>query len=222
MPAWVEPARVGAGRHGAQGSAVAATTWHPGGVSSPDNDFQRFAALVRERRTHMLVDQDDPVPAELIDHLCELATWAPNHKRTWPWRFAAFTGDGRARLGETFVADMEAIDFGDEHKRAKTLTKYLRTPTTLVVATAAHEHPTFHDENRDAVAAGVQNILLGATAAGLASFWSTPPVPDGRHTLGLCGFGSHDRIIAVIYLGWPVSTVEPPERPPATVHHVTH
>ncbi len=189
-------------------------------MTTTDTDLDRLTALVRERRTHMLVDADDPVPVELIRQLCELATWAPNHKKTWPWRFAAFTGDGRSRLGEAFVADMVAAALGDEHKRTKTARKYLRTPATVVVGCAAHEHPTFHDENRDAVAAGIQNLLLGATAAGLTSFWSTPPVMSGARSLELCGFDPDDRIIGVIYLGWPTSAVEAPQRPPARFVHV--
>lgn len=168
----------------------------------------------------MLVDKDRPVPPELVDRLCDLATWAPNHKRTWPWRFAAVRGDARLRLGEAFVADMLDGDVGDAGKRTKTLTKYARTPTVLVVGCAAHDHPTFHDENRDAVAAGVQNLLLGATAAGLASFWSTPPLVDSPRALALCGFETDVRIVAVIYLGWPTSVPERPGRPPATVHHL--
>ena len=134
---------------------------------------------------------------DLVERLCELATWAPNHKKTWPWRFASFTGDGRARLGEAFVADMVERGFGDEGKRAKTLTKYLRTPTVVVVGSAPHEHPTFADENRLAVAAGVENLLLGATAAGLASFWSTAPLDDSPRALQLCAFEPGTRIVAV-------------------------
>jgi len=133
--------------------------------------FDDFADLVRARRTHRLVDREREVGSDTIEQLCELAIWAPNHKKTWPWRFAAFTGDGRLRLGEAFVADMIDRDFGDQGKRDKTLTKYARTPTVLVVGCAPHQNPTFHDENRDAVAAAIQNILLGATAIGLASFW---------------------------------------------------
>lgn len=189
-------------------------------MTTTDTDLARLATLVRERRTHLLVDADDPVPVELIRELCDLATWAPNHKKTWPWRFACFTGDGRSRLGEAFVADMVAADVGDEGKRTKTAGKYRRAPAVVVVGCAAHEHPTFHDENRDAVAAGIQNLLLGATAAGLASFWSTPPVMSGATTLELCGFDPDDRIIGVIYLGWPTSAVEAPERPAAPFVHV--
>ena len=182
--------------------------------------FEEFALLVRARRTHMRVDCNRQVPAELIDQLCELGTWAPNHKKTWPWRFAALSGDARLRLGEAFVCDMLTHDIGDETKRVKTLTKFARTPTVLVVGCAAHDHPTFHDENRDAVAAAIQNILLGATAAGLASFWSTAPVMHGADALELCGFAPDDRIVGVIYLGWPTSTVDPPERPAPIVRHI--
>ena len=183
--------------------------------------FDTYSALVRSRRTHMLVDRDRQVPRATIDELCELATWAPNHKRTWPWRFASLTGSARTRLGEAFVADMIDRDFGDEGKRAKTLTKYTRTPNILVVGCAPDAKPTIHDENRDAVAAGVQTLLLGANALGVATFWSTPPLIDSPRVLDLCGFGSDDRLIAVVYLGYPIGSVDSPARPAATVNHVS-
>jgi nitroreductase len=194
------------------------------GVTEPDPtvlpDLDRFGGLVRARRTHMLVDRDREVPPALIAPLCELATWAPNHKRTWPWRFASFTGDARARLGEAFVADMTMRDFGDQGKRDKTLTKYLRTPNVLVVGCAPHTKPSLHNENRDAVAAAVQTLLLAATASGVASYWSTAPLIDSPRALALCGFADDDRIIAVIYLGWPNGTVEAPARPQAIIRHL--
>ena len=84
----------------------------------PDRtDFDGFSELVRSRRTSMIVDQRREVPLDLIAELCGLATWAPNHKKTWPWRFAVFTGDGRAALGETMAVEMEHIGFGDDAKR---------------------------------------------------------------------------------------------------------
>ena len=128
------------------------------------------------------------MPLDVIAELCGLATWAPNHKKTWPWRFAVFTGEGRSRLGDTMADEMERVDFGDDVKRAKTRTKYLRTPVTLVVGCAPHDNEMLHDENRDAVAAGIQNLLLGATALGLASFWSTPALTQPAPVLELCGF----------------------------------
>ena len=77
----------------------------PGTPTEPAT-FDQLAAVIRGRRTSMLVDKECEVPVTFVEQLCELASWAPNHKKTWPWRFALFTGNGRNRLGETMVADM--------------------------------------------------------------------------------------------------------------------
>lgn len=192
-----------------------------GTTEDENTTFEHFASLVHSRRTSMLVDKQREVPHDVVAELCGLATWAPNHKKTWPWRFALFTGDGRARLGETMVADMIDADFGDAGKRAKTATKYLRTPATLVVGCAPHENEMIHLENGYAAAAGVQNILLGATAKGLASFWSTPALISPPKLLDLCGFGPDDRLIGIIYLGWAIDRCPTPERPPLPITLVT-
>lgn len=168
----------------------------------------------------MLVDRDRNVPVEKVQQLCELASWAPNHKRTWPWKFALFTGEGRALLGTTMVDDMVDADFGDETKRLKTAGKYLRTPSTLVIGCEPHANEMLHQENRDAVAAGIQNLLLGATALGLASFWSTPALTRPPKVLELCGFAQEDRIIGVVYLGWPLQPAPAPERPNVDLVHI--
>ena len=183
--------------------------------------FEEFSTLARSRRTSMIVDQTRDVPLDVIAELCGLATWAPNHKKTWPWRFAVFTGAGRARLGDTMADEMERVGFGDETKRAKTRTKYLRTPATLVVGCAPHPDEMLHDENRDAVAAGIQNLLLGATTLGLASFWSTPALTRPAAVLDLCGFGPDDRLVGVIYLGWATQACPAPERPQLPIAHIS-
>ena len=184
-----------------------------------DDFYERLAATIRGRRSSLHVDRDTPVPVALIAELCELAQWAPNHKRTWPCRFAAFVGDGRARLGQAFVTDVLANNpQPNEASLTKTATKYLRTPAILVVGSAAHDNPEYHDENRDAVAASIQTLLLAATAKGLASFWSSPPTRPSPTVLELCGFDSDVQVIGVIYLGWPNhDPVAVPPRPTASL-----
>ena len=77
-----------------------------------------------------------------------------------------------------------------------------------------------HAENRDAVAAAIQNLLLGATAVGLASFWSTPALTRPRTVLELCGFGAADRVVGMLYLGWPSGDCAVPERPATEITRV--
>lgn len=182
---------------------------------SPDD----LAHLIRDRRTSMLVDER-PVPVELVEALCELAQWAPNHKRTWPWRFALVDGNGRARLGEVIADAMEA--YGDPpEKVTKARGKYLRTPATLVVGSAPGDTTDRTAENRDATAAGIQNLLLAATAQGLATYWGSCPKGANDAVVDFCGFETGTHVAALIYLGWPTTQPEAPERPPVTLHHIS-
>ena len=90
----------------------------------------------------------------------------------------------------------------------------------LVVGSDLGDTPLRTVENRDAVAAGIQNLLLGATAAGLASFWSSCPKGAERAVSDVCDFPDGTAVVGLIYLGWPVGDVETPPRPPAPLRHL--
>ena len=165
----------------------------------------------------MLVDKERAVPHDMIRDLCELAVWAPNHKRTWPWRFAIADGAARARLGEV-IADAMQRHGDPPEKVEKARTKYLRTPVTVVVGSAPGDSHLRTAENRDAVAAGIQIMLLAATEQGLASYWGSCPKGANDVVAELCGFESGTHISALIYMGWATATVESPGRPAPEVH----
>jgi nitroreductase len=182
-------------------------------------EFNELADLIRSRRTSMLVDKEREIPADLVEQLCELAQWAPNHKRTWPWRFALVTGEARARLGDT-IADCMAERGDPPEKVLKTRGKYLRTPATLIVGAATGDSELRTAENRDAVAAGIQNLLLGATAIGLATYWGSCPKGANDAVAEFAGFEAGTHITGLIYLGWPTTGVVAPQRPPVHVHRI--
>jgi nitroreductase len=190
------------------------------GTSATTVDLDRFESLVADRRTNLRMDPERPVDDALLERLCALAMWAPNHKRTWPWRFAVLRGDARARLGAVLAGALTA-EGAAEAKVDKARGKYLRAPVVLAVASAADGDAERDAENRDAVAAGVQNLLLGATAAGLASYWGTGAVTGLDGVKDLCGFDRSATIVALIYLGWPIGDVPVPERPPADVRFIS-
>lgn len=184
-------------------------------------EMETLGTVVRSRRTSMAVDPTTTVPDRLVSQLCELATWAPCHKRTWPWRFASLTGAARRRLGDT-AADAMAARGDDEARVAKTRTKYERTPNVLVVGSAPGDTELRTVENRDAVAAAVQNLLLAATAAGVASYWSSCPKGADEAVAELCGFEPGTAIVAIVYLGWASgATVAVPPRPAPAIARLT-
>ncbi len=183
-------------------------------------DIGEVERLVVARRTSLRVDPDREVPAELIDRLLRLAVWAPNHKKTFPWRFAVVEGEGRRRLGELVSAYEQRIG-ADPGRQEKAKGKYLRAPVVVLAGATYHPDPVRRVEDRDTVAAGVQNLLLGATAAGLASHWATGTWMADDGVKALAGLAPQDELIALVYLGWPTGDVPEVGRPEPAVVHVT-
>jgi nitroreductase len=169
-------------------------------------------AVIRARRTSLQVDADEPVPDELIERLIEAATWAPNHKRTWPWRFTVITGAARHRLGEALAA--VAPDLGvPPEKVAKLPSKYARSSAVVLVWVKLDPQPVRAKEDRDAVAAAVQNLLLAATSFGLGNYWATVPEVLEDCVRRFARLDDEHDLVALVYLGWPTGSVAVPERP---------
>jgi nitroreductase len=186
--------------------------------------FKAIAETIRERRSNLNVDLVRPVPRELIDELVDLATTAPNHYRTNPWRFVVLTGPARARIGQIAA---EVVAKQPEAKEAivdRQRVQFLRAPAVIVAAAAPDEDPIKHFENKHTVAAGVQNILLGATARGLASAWRSGPAMVDPAVSGpvkaALGLEPGDEIVAFVYLGFPIGPPGAKEPPRGTVRYL--
>ena len=155
---------------------------------------------IRTRRTYKDFGPE-PVPLETLAELLELATFAPNHHLTQPWRFRVIGPQTRARL-EGLAGPVEAA-------------KLDRAPTLVLVSCVLTGDPLQDDEDLHAAAAAVYAILLGAHARGLAGYWRTPAVlrtPVGRTAVGL---PNGERVVAVVHLGPPGALRPAKERRPA-------
>lgn len=188
---------------------------------SPSADPSRDVdAVIRRRRTSLLQDPERAVPSDLVADLIARATLAPNHKRTWPWRFTVLAGDARRRLGDALADEARAQGAGEvqEHKLR---TKYLRSATVVLVWVVRAEDPVRSREDRDAVAAAVQTLLLAATGRGLASYWASVPDPLIPATRSVAGVGDDHDLVALVYLGWPTGEAVAPPRPDPQITFLT-
>jgi nitroreductase len=142
---------------------------------------------IRTRRT-IKVFGDEPVDPGVLAELVELATWAPNHHLTNPWRFRVLGPASRARLEQAA---------GPEHAA-----KLRRAPTLIAVSSLRNAaDPGVEQEDLLATGSAVYALLLGAHARGLAAYWRTPGLlhhADGRAALGI---GEDEAFVALIYLG---------------------
>ena len=155
---------------------------------------------IRTRRTHKAFGAD-PVPAEVLRELFELARWAPNHHLTDPWRFRVLGPAARERLKA--AAEQAKPGSGGKLDRAP----------TLIVAAARQTGDAAQDrEDVLATAVAAYIVLLAAHARGLAGYWRTPAVlrtDEGRAALRV---PAEERVIGLLHLGPPRQEREPPER----------
>jgi len=149
-------------------------------------------AVIRAIRTRRSVGKvsPEPLPREVIEELIEVAACAPNHRLTAPWRFIALTGDARREV-------WERLD---------------RAPVVVVCVVHPGDDPVEAREDRDAVAAAIENMLLAAHARGLGAMWRTGAAADDPDVIAALGLEDGEAIVGFVYLGRPVDP--PPETRP--------
>jgi nitroreductase len=97
----------------------------------------------------------------------------------------------------------------------------MRSPVVIVVAAAIGHSDNETEENKYAVAAGVQNMLLMAESFGLAALWGSPAKGANSAITSFCSMEHTDHVMGIVYLGWPTQSVAAPERPTNQVTYLT-
>jgi len=118
------------------------------------------------------------IAKEVVDLLLESANWAPNHKKTEPWRFKVYTGDAKNELAEKAHSILknkleEGLEIAPE-KIAKFKSTMERVPVAIAIIMqrdAGNRLPEW--EELAAVSMAVQNMWLHATELHLGAFWAT-------------------------------------------------
>jgi 5,6-dimethylbenzimidazole synthase len=181
----------------------------------------RFEELVRWRRDVRRF-QSLPVPAELIERLLALATYAPSVGFSQPWRFVLVESEARrAAIAANFTsANQAALDgYHGERRAAYTRLKLeglMQAPVHLAVcADEATEvghglgRQTMPETLRYSVVAAIQTFWLAARAEGLGVGWVSILDPGAAcRTLDLPPDWS---LVAYLCIGWPEEEHDDPE-----------
>ncbi|MBO9533558.1 MAG: nitroreductase [Solirubrobacteraceae bacterium] len=154
---------------------------------------------ITERRTTKRYTAEE-VPEEIVRELVELATWAPNHKMSAPWRFRLLGPDATRSL----------VDVAPPDKKPK----MTLAPTRLLVSCKVAGDPTRRLEDLLATAAAVQTLLLAATGRGIDTFWQSPTVAALPAARGLLGIPDDEELVAVVNLGYSSADRTTPGRLP--------
>ncbi len=139
-----------------------------------------FTEIIKDRRaTPPRLFAKKEISKEVISHLLENAHWAPNHKKTEPWRFKVYTGDAKVKLAEQTNSVLKAklkegLEVAPE-KVEKFRTTMERVPVAIAIVLQRDLGKRLPEwEEIAAVSMAVQNMWLTATEMGLGAFWATP------------------------------------------------
>ena len=163
---------------------------------------------IRKRRSVFPVQYSDkPIAKEIIQSILESANWAPNHKKTEPWRFKVMTGNKKAELGQFLSNKYQEVVPNPKNVKVR---KLLENPTKAAAIIAicmqrdlAERLPEW--EELAATAMAVQNMWLHCTELGIGAYWSSPglirymdeffDMQDGERCLGFFYMGYYDEVL---------------------------
>lgn len=170
-------------------------------------DIETCNRLIRTRRS-VFTDQftqEKKIPDQLIREILLNATCAPTHKKTEPWRFVVFTGNGLKKLAD-FQSALYRETAGDKFKQEK-YEKLLTTPLKCshilsIGMKRSIEVNIPETEEIAAVACAVQNIYLSVNAYGLGGYWSTGGITYEPLAKEFFGLSPADKLLGFFYLGY--------------------
>ncbi len=136
-----------------------------------------------------------------LEELLDIAVWAPNHNLREPWRFIAYTGDGKRSFSDAVLATFskdELEKYGEQRER-----NYLRIPLHLLIVMPEDPRQKQWDEDYAAVCCLIQNLQLAAWEQGIGMVWKSNPYmyhPGFRDSVGV---KPGEKIAAVLHIGYP-------------------
>ncbi len=171
--------------------------------------------LIEKRRSVFPAQYiDKPIAKETIAKILETANWAPNHKKTEPWRFKVLMGNSKEALG-TFLANK----YQEIEERPKTIKikKLLDNPSRAgaVIAICMQRDPKESLPEWEEVAAtamAVQNMWLACTELNLGCYWSSPGLI--KYMDEFFEFADGERCLGFLYMGYFEGPLQEGERRP--------
>jgi len=169
--------------------------------------FEEVQNIIKSRRSAKLATMNGKIiPDETVKQLLELARWAPTHGRTEPWYFFVYTGAALTEFGKTH-ANLHLQNTPEEKRNPLTYEKLLHNgdnASHLIIAVMKRgtNEKIPQLEEIAAASAAIENILIGATAAGVGSFWSTGGLTHSHVLKEHLQLSAEDHVLGLVYLGY--------------------
>ena len=171
------------------------------------SDGNAIEKVIKQRRSiKPLLMNGKKVPDELVKNFLEMANWAPTHGYTEPWYFMVYSGDKVKQFCINHANLYKEITPEDKFMSAnyeKLLHNGDFASHIIVAIMKRGSNPKITVlEEISATAAAIQNLLLSATANGVASFWNTGGLTFNPAMKNHLNLKADDQIMGILYLGY--------------------
>ncbi|MBC7556660.1 MAG: nitroreductase family protein [Chryseobacterium sp.] len=166
-------------------------------------NIQVLKKIIEDRKSHY---PKDFIPGELkegvIDEILYSAQFAPNHKKTKPWRFQVFEALDKDVLGEEMaeIYKNSAVEGTFLEKKYLDIQEKIKISAAIVTISVNFSGLLPEWEEIAATSMAVQNMYLTCTALeNIGCYWSTPAVKD---VLGdFLNLEENQKCIGLFYIG---------------------
>lgn len=181
------------------------------------NAFAAIQEVIQSRRTVKPPQMNgQQVPDEQVKQLLALADWAPTHGHTEPWRFRVYANDKVKAFCQAHAGLYKAHTAPEKYLQEK-YDKLLHMgdqASHLIVAIMQRGNlpkiPAL--EEIAATSCAVQNLLLGATALGITSYWGSGGMAYHPAMKQMLQLREEDLVLGILYLGYTDKPVQEGKR----------
>ncbi|MGM0634698.1 MAG: nitroreductase family protein [Bacteroidota bacterium] len=168
-----------------------------------------FEAIKSRRSVYPNQYNDKEISKSAIEKILATANWAPNHRKTEPWRFKVLQGKAKSNLAD-FLVEKQTSKEGElsSFKERKIRSKFEDSSAVIAICMQRDLNERLPEwEEIAAVAMAVQNMWLACTAENIGSYWSSPALiseladffdfAQGEYCLGFFYMGYFDENLPI-------------------------
>lgn len=176
-------------------------------TNSMNTSFSEISQTIKLRRTTKPGKMNGQrIPDAHVRELLALADWAPTHGHTEPWRFQVYAGDKVASFCKAHAELYRQKTDPEKYLQEKYDKLYhMGDKASHVLVAYMHRGnlpkiPVL--EEIAATSCAIQNLLLGATALGIASYWGSGGMAYHPAMKEMLHLREEDIVLGILYLGY--------------------
>lgn len=178
-----------------------------------NDTFSILTEVIKNRRSIKPAKMNGKkIPDHQVKEILKLANWAPTHGRTEPWRFIVYSRDNvkefchqHAELykANTTPEKFEQVNYDKQFHNGDLASHII---IAIMQRGSLPKIPVLEEIAATAIA--IQNILLGATAAGITTFLSTSGMAHHAAMKDFLQLKQEDIVLGILYLGYSEEKME--------------